>query len=209
MTRRLPRTAAAAAHRRRSAHRCRRYWRWYRPEGAARRNGDRPASRSTPSAGRDIRRDSGPCRYSVGARHPRAVALYGQSRRRFGGLDGVIDEIRQLILDTLRPVFFDARHDCWRAYSRSQLFSRSRCLIDLTIDGLALSKSTAGIQWRTKSRQHRPRWEIIHENAGMQQNTLNGGFPRFGHKRPSRNSTKDVRGAGLLALRSYPAFRLA
>ena len=41
---------------------------------------------------------------------------------------------------------------CPRAKIRSQVLSRSRCLIDLTTDGLALSKSTAEIHLGIKRR---------------------------------------------------------
>jgi hypothetical protein len=55
--------------------------------------------------------------------------------------------------------------DWSRAYSRSQVFSRSRCLIDLTTDGPALSNSKAAIPGYLNRVMMRAEAEILYESA--------------------------------------------
>jgi hypothetical protein len=56
------------------------------------------------------------------------------------------------------------------------VFSKSRCLIDLTTDGWALSNSKTAIPATSKGHDP-PGAEIFYETAGLQQNTVNAGFP--------------------------------
>jgi hypothetical protein len=60
------------------------------------------------------------------------------------------------------------------------VFNRSRCLIDLTTDGLALSNSTAAIRFQYpiyKTPNHQLVRQIFNEGAPLRQNSVNGGFP--------------------------------
>jgi hypothetical protein len=73
-------------------------------------------------------------------------------------------------------------------------------LIDLTTEGLALWKSKseakfedkAAIPCQCKTPDHRPLARIIHENAELHQNRLNGCFPQFSG-RQSENPFKQRR----------------
>src|ERR1700676_1054800 len=65
---------------------------------------------------------------------------------------------------------------CARAYSRSHVFKRSRCLIDLIIVGLALSNSKAAIP-NLKQLTIDSDAEIFNEGRRLQRNTVNDFFP--------------------------------
>ena len=85
-------------------------------------------------------------------------------------------------------------------YSRNQVFNRSRCLIDLTTVGLALSKSKAAIPSPCKTPNHRLQPPILYESVKLHRNTVNGGFP-------SRRSRPPETSAG--AFKPFPrAIRL-
>ena len=116
---------------------------------------------------------------AIGARHPRAVALDRQARRRFDRCRrcrrrGRAVRPRSAPADIRRC----AASIVSRAYSRSHVFSKSRCLIDLTIDGLALSNSKAAIPDSRKSRMHRPGRKIFYESAANAATPLTAAFGR-------------------------------
>ena len=140
----------------------------------------RSASRWVPVWARDIRRDTGPCRCgrrrSTSACRRCSIVRSGGGSR---GLDGIVHQVRKFIGEPRGLVFLDAWQPLRRGHkSRSHVFSRSRCLIDLTTDGLALSNSKAAIRSRWQNTNTiGPRAKIFYESPRSHPNTVNDGFP--------------------------------